>query len=69
MKYRLHKLDQLALRDGFYIAKPDGGIFWDSNPANIVKELNKLLRDIKSLEAVRDRLIKNAEILSKEAKP
>jgi hypothetical protein len=38
-------------------------MIFDVNPVTIVKELNKLLRDIKSLEVVRDRLLENALIV------
>ena len=66
MKYKLQKLRQLSPRDGFYIVKPDGGVFFDYHPVSIVKELNKLLRDIKHLETVRDQLLENALTLKKK---
>jgi hypothetical protein len=66
MKYKLQMLPNCGPRDGFYIVKPDKKMILDVNPVTIVKELNKLLRDIKSLEVVRDRLLENALIV-KEA--
>jgi len=66
MKYKLQMLPNCGPRDGFYIVKPDKKMILDVNPVTIVKELNKLLRDIKSLEVVRDRLLENA-LIAKES--
>ena len=66
MKYKLKKLRQLAPRDGFYIVRPDKKLIMDISPVSIVKELNKLLRDIKHLETVRDQLLENALTLKKK---
>ena len=67
MKYKLHKLRQLGPRNGFYITKPNGGVFWDLHPMSIVKELNKLSKRIKELESENDAL--RADLLLWEAKP
>jgi hypothetical protein len=66
MKYKLQMMHGQGPRDGFFIIRPDKKMILDVNPVTIVKELNRLLRDIKSLEVVRDRLLENALIV-KEA--
>lgn len=57
MKYKLQKLPNCGPRDGFYIVRPDKKMIMDISPVSIVKELNKLMRDIKHLETVRDQLL------------
>ncbi len=54
MKYKLQMLPNCGPRDGFYIVKPDKKMILDVNPVTIVKELNKLLRQIKKLEEQND---------------
>ena len=66
MKYKLHKLREMAPRDGFYITKPNGGVFWDYHPISIVKELNKLSKRINELESENDAL--RADLLLWEEK-
>jgi len=63
MNYSVKKFRGHHPREAFVITTPDGKMLLDIYPSSIVKELNKLRRDIQNLETVRDRLLENARIL------